>query len=102
MVSTTKISVTDNVAYDFFSKMAKKDNCEYCQIQLKDDLTSNFLMNETRFDCYLTKDGRVVGGQGFKTSKSTNYLKNMLKTVSKLPATVAEKTVILSVLKNMR
>lgn len=102
MAVISRIGVTDNVAYDFFSKMAKKNNCEYRQIQLRDDLTSNFLMNETRFDCYLTKDGRVVGGQGFRTSKSTNYLKNMLKTVSKLPATVVEKNIILSVLKNMR
>lgn len=85
MAVISRIGVTDNVAYDFFSKMAKKNNCEYRQIQLKDDLTSNFLMNETRFDCYLTKDGRVVGGQGFKTSNPVNYVKNLLKMVTKLP-----------------
>ena len=101
MAGISGISVTDNIAYDFFSKMAKKNNCKYRQIQMSNGLTGNFLMNNTTLDCFLTRDSKIVGGQGFRTSEAANYAKNMLKTVSKLPASVAEKFMILSILKNV-
>ena len=91
MAITPKISVVDKVSYDFFSKMAKKNKCEFYQFKMNDNLTGNFLMNETTFDCFLTKGDKVFGGQGFKTSDPVSYAKNMLKTILKLPCSEATK-----------
>ena len=84
MAVTPKISVTDNVAYNFFSKMAKRNNSEYRQIKMNDNLMGNFLMNDTTFDCFITKDGNLIASKGFNTNNPKNFAKEAVDIIHQL------------------
>lgn len=85
----------DNMAFSSCLAMADKCGAKFKQIPLTDGKLANFIFNDKNFDCFITKDGNILAGKGFKTNDPKGYAKDALAIIHKLPCGNAKQNEII-------
>lgn len=85
----------DKKAFASYVALADKCGGRFKQIQLEDGNFANFVLNDKKFDCFITKDGNLIAGKGFKTNKPKNFAKGAVEIIHQLPCGHGKKNEII-------
>ena len=79
-----RVPQVDQKAIASYLPMADKCGGRFAQIRLENGNFANFVLNDKQFDCFITKDGNLVAGKGFKTNNPTDYTKGAVDIIHQL------------------
>jgi hypothetical protein len=77
----------EKLGANYFKNLAVQQGKKLASVPLKDKSAAKLLTSDNSIDCYIVKDGSIVGGRGFRSKENfENNAAYLLQKIQKIAA----------------